>query len=147
MAGVTGLPGETIYCASKFALEGLAESLAMETARFGVEISTIRPAFFNTGMSAENTDAAAFFERGTAYDAFNDQIVQSTSSGELDGEDPQIVADAILEAATTSRPLPRVNPGQAAPEIVAARATMSDAEWRSYVMQTLGMADWLEAAA
>lgn len=147
MAGVTGIPGESIYCASKFALEGLAESLAMEVARFGIHVSTIRPAFFNTGMSMHNTDASSFFERGTDYDDFNDAVVASTAEGEVAGEDPQLVADMIVEAATTADPKLRWNPGQSAPEVAAARASMSDEDWRTYVMTELGMADWLTPAA
>lgn len=144
MAGATGIPGESIYCASKFALEGLAEALAMETARFGISVSTIRPAFFNTGMSAHNTDASGFFERGTVYDAFNERVVSSTSEGELSGEDPQLVADTVLEAATASEPKLRYYPGEGAPQIQQARSSMSDEEWRGYVMNELGMSDWLQ---
>ena len=147
MAGVTGIPGESIYCASKFALEGMAESLAMEVARFGIHVGTIRPAFFNTGMSMHNTDASGFFERGTDYDTFNDGVINSTAEGEVAGEDPQLVADMIVEAATTTKPKLRWNPGQSAPEIAAARASMSDEDWRTYVMTELGMADWLTPAA
>jgi len=147
MAGVTGIPGESIYCASKFALEGLAESLAMEVARFGIQVSTIRPAFFNTGMSMHNTDASSFFTRGTAYDAFNDGVVASTAEGEVAGEDPQLVADMIVEAARTPTPRLRWEPGRSAPEIKAARAAMSDEDWRDYVMSELGMEDWLKPAA
>ena len=147
MAGVTGIPGESIYCASKFALEGMAESLAMEVARFGIHVSTIRPAFFNTGMSMHNTDASSFFERGNAYDGFNDAVVASTAEGEVAGEDPQLVADMVLEAATTTAPKLRWNPGQSAPEVAAARASMSDEDWRTYVMAELGMTDWLTPAA
>ena len=143
IAGMTGVPGETIYCASKFALEGLAEALAMEVARFGIQVSTIRPAFFNTGMSAHNTDAVSFYERNPAYDAFNECVVGSTSQGELDGEDPQIVADTVLEAATTAEPRLRWQPGQSAPEIVAVRRTLKDEEWRDFVMAELGLEDWL----
>ena len=145
MAGVTGIPGESVYCASKFALEGMAESLAMETARFGVSVSTIRPAFFNTGMSMHNTDASTFFARGTAYDAFNDRVVTSTSEGEVAGENPQLVADTILEAATAEQPNLRYEPGVSAPEILAGRKAMNDEEWRLFVMSELGMSDWLEA--
>ena len=147
MAGVTGVPGETIYCASKFALEGLAEALAMETAKFGIEISSIRPAFFNTGMSMNNTDAASFFQSGTDYDAFNQRVVASTSEGEVLGEDPQLVADTILKAATTDEPKLRWQPGVSAPEIAEARLTMNEEDWRGYVMTELGMADWLEPMA
>ena len=143
MAGVTGIPGESIYCASKFALEGMAESLAMETARFGISVSTIRPAFFNTGMSMHNTDASSFFSRDTPYDAFNDQVVASTSEGEVAGENPQLVADTILEAASAEQPKLRYEPGVAAPEILAGRKAMNDAKWRAFVMSELGMSDWL----
>ncbi len=146
MAGVTGIPGESVYCASKFALEGLAEALAMETASFGISVSTIRPAFFNTGMSMHNTDASTFFSRGTPYDAFNDLVVASTSEGEVAGEDPQLVADTILEAAITDTPKLRYEPGVSAPEVLAGRRSMNDEDWRSFVMSELGMADWLEPA-
>ncbi len=144
MAGVTGIPGESIYCASKFALEGMAEALAMETARFGVSVSSIRPAFFNTGMSMHNTDASTFFVRGTPYDDFNDRVVASTSEGEVAGENPQLVADTILEAATCDYPKLRYEPGVAAPEILAGRKVMNDEDWRAFVMSELGMSDWLQ---
>ncbi len=147
IAGVTGVPGESIYCASKFALEGLAEALSFEVERFGIQVSTIRPAFFNTGMSMHNTDASGFYETGTAYDEFNERVVASTSEGEVAGEDPRLVAETILEAATTTGPKLRWEPGAAAPEIKAGRATMSDEEWRGYVMEELGLADWLKPAA
>lgn len=147
IAGTTGIPGESIYCASKFALEGMAESLAMEVARFGIHVSTIRPAFFNTGMSMHNTDASTFFERGTDYDAFNDGVVNSTAEGEVAGENPQLVADTIVEAATTNTPKLRWNPGNSAPEIVTSRASMSDEDWRTNVMAALDMSDWLTPAS
>ena len=144
MAGVTGISGESIYCASKFAIEGMAEALAMEVERFGIQISTIRPAFFNTGMSMHNTDASSFFARGTVYDAFNDSVVASTGEGEVAGENPELVAAMILDASTTDQPRLRWEPGEAAPQILAARQSMSDEEWRAYVMSELGMSDWLD---
>ena len=147
VAGFIGVPGESVYCASKFALEGLAESLAFEVARFGVQVSTVRPAFFNTGMSMHNTDSSCFYRTGTVYDQFNERVVTSTSEGEVDGEDPQIVAETILEAATTEHPKLRWEPGQSAPEIHAARPTLTDEEWRIYVMNELGLADWLNPEA
>jgi NAD(P)-dependent dehydrogenase (short-subunit alcohol dehydrogenase family) len=33
--------------------------LAYEVKRFGIDVSIVEPGFFNTGMSAENTDAEA----------------------------------------------------------------------------------------
>ena len=147
IAGVTGVPGESIYCASKFALEGLAESLSMEVARFGIDISTVRPSFFNTGMSRDNTDAATFFRMGTAYDEFNRRVVTSTSEGEVQGEDARLVAEMVHTALTTTSPRLRWNPGKAAPEILNARRSMDDARWREYVMDELDMAAWLDSSS
>ena len=147
VAGFIGVPGESIYCASKFALEGLAEALACEVARFGIHVSTVRPAFFNTGMSMDNTDASTFFEKGTAYDRFNERVVASTSNGEVEGEDPQLVAKMIVEAATTDDPKLRWEPGESAPAIREIRPTMTDEEWRAVVMDDLGLADWLDPTA
>ncbi len=144
MAGVTGIPGEAVYCASKFALEGLSEALSFEVARFGIHVSTVRPAFFNTGMTVHNTDAFSFFKTGTAYDPFNERIVATTCEEEAEGEDPQIVAETILEAATTDAPKLRWTPGEAAPFIGSTRLATSDEEWRVLVMKKLGLADWLD---
>lgn len=144
VAGFTGLPGEALYCASKFALEGLAESLAMETARFGITVSTIRPAFFRTGMSMDNTDTTDFYRTGTAWDEFNNRVIRSTSEGEAGGEDPARVAETVLAALTTEPGRLRWYPGEAASAIFNARKTMDDERWRHYAMAELGMADWLK---
>ena len=145
MAGVTGIPGESIYCASKFALEGLAESLALETAKFGIGVSTIRPGFFNTGMSQDNTDSTTFFREGTPYDEFNKRVIKSTSEGEVNGEDPELVASMVLESLQTSTAKLHWHPGESAPAILKARSMMDDSEWQTYVMDVLGMTDWLQS--
>lgn len=46
--GLTSLPFSSAYCASKFALEGLAESLYYELRPFGVEVALIEPGGFRT---------------------------------------------------------------------------------------------------
>ena len=42
--GQIAYPGLSVYCASKFALEGFTDSLAMELAKFGVRVIKVRPA-------------------------------------------------------------------------------------------------------
>ena len=49
IAGITGnFPGWGVYCATKFAVEGLSESLAAEVAPFGVKITIVEPGYFRT---------------------------------------------------------------------------------------------------
>ncbi|WNV85675.1 SDR family NAD(P)-dependent oxidoreductase [Umezawaea sp. Da 62-37] len=46
--GLTAMPGWALYCAGKFALEGLSEALAAEVAGFGIEVTIVEPGYFRT---------------------------------------------------------------------------------------------------
>ena len=48
MGGVRGFGGASVYCASKFAIEGFADSLAPEVAPFGIKVTTVEPGFTRT---------------------------------------------------------------------------------------------------
>src|SRR4029077_761731 len=49
-AGGTGFPMVGMYCASKFALEGMSECLALEVAPFGIAVTILVPSDFRTGF-------------------------------------------------------------------------------------------------
>jgi len=51
VAGVIGFPGCGYYAASKFALEGASESLAVELAPFGVRVTIVEPGGFRTNFA------------------------------------------------------------------------------------------------
>jgi NAD(P)-dependent dehydrogenase (short-subunit alcohol dehydrogenase family) len=46
--GLTAVPGWALYCAGKFALEGLSEALAAEVADFGIEVTIVEPGYLRT---------------------------------------------------------------------------------------------------
>jgi NAD(P)-dependent dehydrogenase (short-subunit alcohol dehydrogenase family) len=48
MAGVLGFAGASVYCATKFAVEGFSESLAPELQPFGIHVTLVEPGFFRT---------------------------------------------------------------------------------------------------
>jgi NAD(P)-dependent dehydrogenase (short-subunit alcohol dehydrogenase family) len=48
IAGVTGFDGASVYCATKYAIEGLSASLSLELGKFGIKITTVEPGFFRT---------------------------------------------------------------------------------------------------
>ena len=143
LAGCIGLPGETAYSASKFAVEGMAEGLSYEVKRFGIEVSIVAPSFFDTGMSA-STDVEGHYQKGTAYDAFNEHIVASTTEGENAGEDPELVAEMILEAATTEKPRLRWWPGEQGPGLATARRQMTDEQWLPMLTSEMKLDWWVE---
>lgn len=51
MAGLTGMPGMSAYCASKFAVLGLGESLAAELDALGISVTTVCPSFVRTPIA------------------------------------------------------------------------------------------------
>jgi NAD(P)-dependent dehydrogenase (short-subunit alcohol dehydrogenase family) len=48
MGGVLGFAGASVYCATKFAVEGFSESLAPELQPFGIHVTLVEPGFFRT---------------------------------------------------------------------------------------------------
>ncbi|MER5554068.1 SDR family NAD(P)-dependent oxidoreductase [Streptomyces sp. NPDC002793] len=48
--GLTTMPGWALYCAGKFALEGLSEALAAEVADFGIKVVVVEPGYFRTSF-------------------------------------------------------------------------------------------------
>src|SRR5919106_5855390 len=50
IAGVVGIPGECVYSSSKFALEGLSESISYELRPYGIKVVLIEPGVINTNF-------------------------------------------------------------------------------------------------
>ena len=48
IAGLVGMPGASVYCASKFAVVGFSESLAQEVADFDIKVTVVSPGSFRT---------------------------------------------------------------------------------------------------
>ncbi|WP_169736521.1 SDR family NAD(P)-dependent oxidoreductase, partial [Promicromonospora kroppenstedtii] len=65
-SGVAAWPGLGGYSASKWALEGLSESLAQEVAGFGIHVTLVEPGPVDTGWRGESAVRAAELP---AYDA------------------------------------------------------------------------------
>ncbi len=59
MAGFMGIAGVGHYCASKFAVEGMSESLAREVAGFGIKVTIVEPGGFRTDFSGRSIRVAA----------------------------------------------------------------------------------------
>lgn len=62
--GLISVPGWALYCAGKYALEGLSESLAGEVAEHGITVTIVEPGYFRTdflgaslGLPEQTTDA------------------------------------------------------------------------------------------
>jgi short-subunit dehydrogenase len=109
--GLIPAPYSAHYGATKHALEGYSESLDHESRAFGVRVSLIEPAFTRSAFdqSALKPDAPL-----GAYDQIRvrlDALVQHAMTA---GDPPEVVAESVVLAATTSIPKRRYPSGRAA---------------------------------
>jgi NAD(P)-dependent dehydrogenase (short-subunit alcohol dehydrogenase family) len=97
-----GEPTNSIYCASKFAIEGWAESIAFELEPFGIHVSLIEPGPFRTSIlgnsrSIRPEDSPYLPLTVAADEAFRKHF--DRSAGE-----PAVVARTIVKALQSPRP-------------------------------------------
>lgn len=121
--GVLAYPGLGAYHASKWAVEGLTESLAQEVGAFGIKVTLIEPGPFGTGW----LDANVHSEPLPAYDG-----VRAGGSQEWDIGDPRGTRDAILAVVDAVDPPRRIFLGRASlPQAEAAYAARLSG-WRAW---------------
>lgn len=91
IGGLIALPFQGFYCASKYALEGLTESLRMEVKPYGIQVVLIEPGDFKTQISANRIIVAASTED-------SDYTVRQRAAGDVitkneqDGANPRKLA-------------------------------------------------------
>ncbi len=98
--GLTAVPGWGLYCAGKFAVEGISEALAGEVADFGIDVTIVEPGYFRTDFLT--TDSLRL--PGTASDGYPAIREMIHSHLELQGNqlgDPIKGAERIVEKVVT----------------------------------------------
>ena len=103
IAGITGFDGASVYCASKYAIEGLTASLALEVAPFGIKVTAVEPGFFRT----EFLDPSSVRYGATAIDDYAAHGSIEQAYGAYKGKqlgDPVKLAAAVIELAAMAAP-------------------------------------------
>ena len=109
MAGMIGIPLETSYCASKWAVEGLTEALAMECRDLGIKVHSVLPGAYATAFNGNVQDN---LESGDDHIVAHAQKIRAhfgaivaDHHGSEETADPQEVADMIFQCATEVMPV------------------------------------------
>jgi len=105
VGGRTGVPLLGAYCASKFALEGMTDSLRRELRMLGIRVVTIAPGAVATAMPEKGaaTDISEFTQTPYAASLERLRAVSATSGG----LPPERLGEAIWKALTIRRPKAR----------------------------------------
>src|SRR5918992_2483293 len=111
--GIEGMAGGGYYCASKFAIEGLSESLAAEIAHLGIDVTIVEPGPHRTGFASERSARVA-----APLDDYADSVGAAREAfADLHGNqpgDPTRAADAIITAVDAEEPPLRLPLGEMA---------------------------------
>ena len=129
------------YHATKFAVEGLSDSVRLETKEFGIKVVVIEPGSIATEwskISAETLDAAS---SGGAYTALAKSVSAFFRSTTRKKSDPSVVAEIIATAVTSARPKTRYAVGQNATRILIARKLLSDRAVDNQIMKSFTSED------
>ncbi len=108
--GITTLPVLGIYNASKFAVEGLTETLATEVAGFGIKVSLIEPNGFSTDWAGASAAQATSID---AYDGVKAAFQAGMANADAFGK-PEATVDAVLQLVDSTNPPLRLFLGKVA---------------------------------
>ena len=136
VAGRIGFPASPAYISSKFALEGLSESLRLEMAPFGVNVVIIEPGVIKTNF----LNPMKMAKRSESDTVYRDITVKVTSGVKMMAEmgtHPKEVADTIVKAIRNEKPLPRYIVGNDASMFLEAKKSKTDIEFENYLKKEL----------
>ncbi|MFG6198293.1 SDR family oxidoreductase [Nonomuraea sp. JJY05] len=99
IAALGGFPSTGMYSASKFALEGMSEALAMEAAPFGVKLTMVQPGGYWTDLYTSMTTTSPLEE----YGPLRTELEKQWAEGSIDSE-PRLAAEALLKLVDSEDP-------------------------------------------
>ncbi|MBW4473132.1 MAG: SDR family NAD(P)-dependent oxidoreductase [Stenomitos rutilans HA7619-LM2] len=138
VGGLVSFGSLGIYCATKFALEGISEALAKEVAPLGIKVTIVEPGAFRTEINGQGLVIA-----DTRLDDYADStggILQWLES--MDGKqpgDPDKAATAMIQVVESDNPPLRLALGADAVDTIAAKLESVKAEldaWKQVSLDT-----------
>lgn len=106
--GRFAIPFQGAYAASKHAVEGWSEALALEVRRFGIQVTLVEPGDCHSGSQAYRRHAEAAQKSGSVYASAYACATRKIQHDEASGMDPDRVARAVARALKRRRPPARV---------------------------------------
>lgn len=135
VAGRVTLPIFSVYHASKFAVEGFAESLQYELKSFNIKVKNVEPGAIKTDFYGRSQ---TFFEndRVKGYDKLETGIMKYMQKSANKAPGPEVVAHTIYKAATDGKNKLRYPAGKQARMTLLSRGLIPSS-WFNSVVQKL----------
>src|SRR5215213_2002657 len=142
VGGRIGIPVLSAYQSTKFALEGLSESMSYELEPFGIRVVIIEPGFIRTNIINSSASAEKALDSKSPYFLLMQKVknhFKSMMENASSSCPPEEVAKVILQSITSKNPQLRYTVGNDAATIIQARMNMPDKEFRKMVIQNFSL--------
>jgi short-subunit dehydrogenase len=139
MGGRIGIPLSSSYHGSKFALEGLSESIQYELEPFGIKVILIEPGAVGSNFWKNIKIARSSSEANSPYSQFGNKVLKAYKQMEQNTISPSVVAKAILDAVTSNNPQLRYVVGEDAVKTLDARKNTPDKEFGDLIKKQFGI--------
>jgi NAD(P)-dependent dehydrogenase (short-subunit alcohol dehydrogenase family) len=136
IAGRIGFPVSTAYISSKFAIEGLSESLRYELGPFGVNVIIIEPGVIKTNFF-DSMKTAKKVDESDVYRDITIKVISGVKMMAEMGTPPKEVASVIIKSLKEEKPLPRYVVGNDAEMFLEAKKMKTDIEFENYLKKEL----------
>src|SRR6478735_9428454 len=155
ISGLAGIPSQSAYAGTKFAVEGLSESLSYELEPFGIKIVLIEPGVINTeflqdlvvptnryGIDKNKINISNFNTDNISFSFYHDTIKKFLSfyyNAMSNAPHPRIVADEIIQAIekvsneTNAMPILRIAVGNDSKKYSRLKKELQDNEFHKVI--------------
>jgi NAD(P)-dependent dehydrogenase (short-subunit alcohol dehydrogenase family) len=135
--GRVAFPVISAYVSTKFATEGLSESIAYELGPFGIKVILIEPGAIGSNFMNGSVLPKRALDQQSPYSELVKKVSAKISSDHENATQPEEVAKAIVDAISTERPEFRYVVGNDAVSLSEARKNMSFSEFQKMITQNI----------
>ena len=137
--GRFGLPGSSAYVSTKFAVEGLSESMSYELEPFGIKVVLVEPGVIKTNFVDGMVIARKSQDPKSPYSQIIQKMVTGLEEMMKNGSSPDLVAKVVLNAAINENPSLRYLAGNDVEQLLESKRMMPDEEFYKMMKQNLMM--------
>src|SRR6476620_6289038 len=134
-AGRFGFPTGSAYVSTKFAVEGLTESMSYEVESFGIKVILIEPGMIKTNFFNSSVMAKKSQDPNSPYAPLMTGMKNSIDKVMENASTPQYVAEVVFDAVTNENPKLRYLAGKDVEQWVDAKKKMSDEDFVNMMKQ------------
>ena len=135
--GLVPFPVISAYVGTKFALEGLSESMSYELEPFGIKVISIEPGAIGSNFMKGSVLSKRALDPESPYSEFVQKVRVKISSDHENATQPEEVAKTIVQAILTEKPEFRYVVGSDALNLLEARKNMPYSEFQKMIIQNV----------